>query len=93
MEEAKVHCAFIDNFPPDAFRMNPTLHFHPWSTPSIHKNIELRLFVASHWWLESVVTTPFTLWSTVILNWRLAYTQSIHNLYCSKHHKVLLHHI
>jgi hypothetical protein len=29
MEEAKVHCAFIDNFPPDAFRMNPTLHFHP----------------------------------------------------------------
>ena len=29
VEEAKAHhCAFIDNFPPDAFRTNPTLHFH-----------------------------------------------------------------
>jgi hypothetical protein len=25
MEEAKAHCAFINNFPPDAFWMNPTL--------------------------------------------------------------------
>jgi hypothetical protein len=30
MEEAKAHCEFIDNFLPDAFWTNPTLHlFHP----------------------------------------------------------------
>jgi hypothetical protein len=27
-EAAKAHFAFINNFPPNAFWMNPTLHFH-----------------------------------------------------------------